>query len=104
MGAGVIGGEVDFGWAPNAFDESVDNDLLDLMANLTVGVPVGGTRGAGIRPSVSGIDDDNKKDFGSNLGGGAMGFFNDHVRLRGDVNFDLGSFDFWRASVGVVLR
>ncbi len=57
-----------------------------------------------IRSGVNGIDDANKKDFGSNLGGGAMGFFNDHVGLRGDVNFDLGSFDFWRAPVGVVLR
>jgi len=56
-----------------------------------------------IRSGVNGIDDD-KKDFGSNLGGGAMGFFNDYVELRGDVNFDLGSFDFWRAPVGVVLR
>jgi hypothetical protein len=49
-----------------------------------------------------------------------MGFFNNHVGLRGDVryfrtinnndsslddvNLDLGSFDFWRASVGVVIR
>ena len=75
------------GWAPNAFNESVDNHVLDRMANF-------------------------------NLGAGAMRFFNAHVGLRGDVryfrtinnndssidNLDLGSFDFWRASVGVVLR
>ena len=135
MGAGVIGGEVDFGWAPNAFDESVDNHVLDLMANLIVGVPVGGTSGPGIRPYVTGglgliqtvigsgiqgVDDYDQRDFGFNVGAGAMGFFSDHVGLRGDVryfrtinnddssldnvNFDLGNFDFWRASVGVVLR
>lgn len=135
MGAGVIGGEIDFGWAPDAFGESVDNHVLDLMANLIVGIPVGGTRGPGIRPYVTGglgliqtvigsgidgIDDYDQKDFGFNLGAGAMGFFSDHVGLRGDVRYfrtindndsslddldlDLGNFDFWRASVGIVIR
>lgn len=50
-----------------------------------------------------------------------MGFFSDHVGLRGDVRyfrtlnrddtdsgldlgFDLGDFDFWRASIGLVIR
>jgi len=45
-----------------------------------------------------------------------MGYFNDHVGLRGDLryyrdvngdvvnNIDLGKFDFWRMSAGVVLR
>jgi opacity protein-like surface antigen len=135
MGAGVIGGEVDFGWAPNAFGESVDNHVLDLMGNLIIGVPIGGTHGAGIRPyvtgglgliqskissGVSGVDFDTKN-FGFNLGAGAMGFFGDHFGLRGDLryfrtinnndsslnnglNLDLGGFDFWRASVGIVIR
>ncbi len=135
MGAGIIGAEVDFGWAPDVFGESVDNHVLDLMANLIIGVPIGGTSGAGIKPyvtgglgmiqtvigsGVAGIDDYDKKDLGFNLGAGAMGFFNDHVGLRGDVryfrtldnddssfddvDFDLGGFDFWRASVGIVIR
>jgi opacity protein-like surface antigen len=133
MGAGAIGFEVDFGLAPNVFDETVDNHVLDLMGNLIVGVPVGGTRGPGIRPYVTGglgliqtkissglngVPDFKSNDFGFNLGAGAMGFFSDHVGLRGDVryfrtlnsnddnvlNLDVGSFDFWRASVGVVLR
>ncbi len=135
MGAGIIGGEVDFGWAPNAFGESVDNHVLDLMANLIIGVPVGGTRGPGIKPYVTGglgliqtvigsgisdVADYDQKDLGFNLGAGAMGFFSDHVGLRGDVRYfrtinnndstlddvdlDLGSFDFWRATVGVVIR
>jgi opacity protein-like surface antigen len=134
MGAGVIGGEIDFGYGPDAFGETVDNHVLDVMGNLIIGVPVGGTRGPGIRPYVTGglgmiqskisgvgsIPDFDQKDFGFNLGAGAMGFFSDHVGLRGDVryfrtinsddsadddfDFDLGSFDFWRASVGLVIR
>jgi len=48
-----------------------------------------------------------------------MGYFSDHVGLRGDIrylrniennststslDFDPGSFHFWRASIGVVIR
>lgn len=136
MGAGAIGGEIDFGWAPNVFDESTDNHVLDVMGNLIVDIPIGGTRGPGLRPYVtgglgmiqtkiasglSGVPDFDSKDFGFNLGAGAMGFFSDHVGLRGDVRyfrtlnrddtdsgldlgFDLGDFDFWRASIGLVIR
>ena len=58
--------------------------------------------------------------FGWNAGAGVMGFFNDHVGLRGDIRYlrsfenqlgqnDIdftgpGQFHFWRAAVGVVLR
>ena len=61
---------------------------------------------------------------GFNLGGGMMGFFSDHFGVRGDLRyfknltqgtnptdlgrvnfgFDLGSFDFWRTSIGIVIR
>src|SRR5207248_2463132 len=54
MGAGVIGGEFDFGYSPNFYGESVNNYALTLMGNVIVGVPVGGTRGPGIRPYVAG--------------------------------------------------
>lgn len=135
MGSGIIGAEVDFGWSPNAFGESVDNHVMDLMGNLIVGIPVGGTRGAGIRPFVTGgagliqskisgggvVDDYDQKDFGFNLGAGVMGFVSSHVGLRGDVRYfrtvnnndgsfdngldlDLGNFDFWRATIGLVIR
>ncbi len=135
LGAGAIGGEIDFGWAPNAFDEVTDNHVLDLMGNLIVVIPIGGTRGPGLRPfvtgglgliqtrvssGISGVSDFKSNDFGFNLGAGVMGFFSDHVGLRGDVRYfrtlnnndddvldldiDLGSFDFWRASVGLVIR
>jgi hypothetical protein len=135
MGAGVFGLELDFGYANNPFDEPLDNHIMDLMGNLIIGIPVGGTRGAGIRPyftaglgliqtkiesGLTGIADTDNNDFGFNVGGGVMGFFSDHFGLRGDVryfrtinnestfenglNIDFGGFDFWRGSVGVVIR
>ena len=54
--------------------------------------------------------------LGFNAGAGVMGYFNDHVGLRGDMrylrtltgdvvnNLDLGGFHFWRLSAGLVLR
>src|SRR2546425_7426142 len=56
MGGGVIGGEFDLGYAPNFFGNEGKfgkNHVLDVMGNLIVGVPVGGTRGAGVRPYVT---------------------------------------------------
>ena len=50
--------------------------------------------------------------FGYNLGAGAMGYFADHIGVRGDVRYvrtvngdvinglDLGAFHFWRVSAG----
>ena len=135
MGGGIFGLELDFGWLPNAFDETVDNHVMDLMGNLIIGIPVGGTHGAGIRPYFTGglglvqtkiasgitdIADTENNDFGFNVGGGVMGFFSNHIGLRGDLryfrtvnnestfdnglNIDLGGFDFWRGSFGVVIR
>jgi len=137
MGKGIIGGELDFGFSPSFFGtKSVfgNNSVIDLMGNVIVGVPVGGTRGAGVRPFVTGgfglirtqvdgldnIDASNNM-AGWNLGAGVMGYFNDHVGLRGDVRYlrsfedtntginiidfnQAGQFHFWRAGVGVVLR
>ena len=101
------------------------------MANLLVGIPIGGTHGAGFRPYVTGglglirqqIDGGTLfnvssagNDWGWNLGLGAMGFFNDHVGVRGDVRylrtfsgnfidgFDQGNLHFWRTSIGLVIR
>jgi opacity protein-like surface antigen len=135
MGGGVVGFEVDFGYSPNFWEDpgtSVDGDVTSLMANVIVGVPIGG-QGQGVRPYVSGgagllrsaIDDvddffdvtDNS--FGFNVGGGAMVFLTDHVGFRGDVRYfrslededggdDLdigpGDFDFWRGTFGVAIR
>jgi opacity protein-like surface antigen len=134
MGAGIAGGELDFGYSPSFFGTQNDfghNSVIDLMANVIVGVPIGGTHGVGVRPFVTGglglirtqIDggtvakvSSSNNQLGWNLGAGVMGYFNDHVGLRGDLryyrdvngdvvnNIDLGKFHFWRMSAGVVLR
>jgi len=137
MGAGVIGGELDFGYSPSFFGTNTDfgnNSVIDVMGNVIVGVPIGGTHGAGIRPFVTAgigllrtqIDggtiarvSSSSNDLGWNAGAGVMGYFSDHVGLRGDVrylrnvennststslDFDPGNFHFWRASIGVVIR
>jgi len=140
MGAGVVGGELDFGYSPSFFGTQNDfgnNTVMNFMGNIILGVPVGGTHGAGVRPYVVGgvglirtqIDggtfdrvtsSDNM--FGWDAGGGVMGYFNQHVGLRGDVRYLRGTHDlnaatgfnsidfngnrihFWRASLGIVLR
>src|SRR5438552_7338471 len=56
MGAGIIGGELDFGYAPSFFGTEGtfgSNYVMDVMGNLIVGVPVGGTHGKGVRPYVT---------------------------------------------------
>ena len=136
MGGGVIGGEVNFGYSPSFFGTQNDfgnNTVIDLMGNVIVGVPVGGQYGGGFRPYVTAglgmirtqIDggtvfdvQTSDNDFGWNAGAGFMGYFNDHVGLRGDVrylrtingnirnslDFDAGNLHFWRTSIGLVIR
>jgi hypothetical protein len=134
MGAGVIGGEIDFGYSPSFFGTSNDfgnNTVIDVMGNIIIGVPVGGTTGGGVRPYFTGgvgllrsqIDGgtffnvaSSSNEFGWNAGGGVMGFFNDHFGLRGDFRYmrafsgdvihglDLGNLNFTRLSIGVVIR
>jgi opacity protein-like surface antigen len=140
MGAGILGWEADLAYTPEFFEpEDDDLDLVEnsnvtsFMANVLVGVPVGGQTGGGFRPyfsgglgvlqrNVQGSDDlfeiDNSE-FGFNLGAGAMGFMTDHVGFRGDLRyyrsfedpqedneFDIGvgNFDFWRGTAGVTFR
>lgn len=108
MGAGIIGGEVGFGYSPSFFGTKTDfgnNTVIGLMANLIVGVPIGGTHGGGFRPFVTGglgmirtqIDggtftkvSSHNNMAGWNLGAGAMGFFSDHAGIRGDVRYNRG--------------
>ena len=136
IGRGMMGGELDFGYSPSFFgpsDSFGDNNVLDLMVNLTVGVPFGGRRGLRLRPYATGgvglirsvvngpanLFDIKNNDIGYNLGFGVMGFVNDHVGLRGDfrymrtVNandttneflFHTGNFHYWRGSFGVVFQ
>jgi opacity protein-like surface antigen len=138
MGAGIVGWEADFQFTPEFFepnDTDVDffgsSNVFTVMGNVIVGIPVGGQSGGGIRPFfVAGVGliqqntdsdeafDIDSNEFGFNLGGGLMGFFNDNVGLRGDIRYvrsfeeaddnlvdiGIGDFDFWRANVGVVFR
>ena len=140
MGAGVFGWEADFAYTPEFFEADDDDiELFDssnvttFMVNAIIGIPAGGTSGAGFRPYFSGgvglmqqhvsgaeslVEVDNSE-FGINLGAGAMGFLSDHVGIRGDIRylralsdpdedneFDiaLGDFDYWRATFGVTFR
>jgi opacity protein-like surface antigen len=110
MGAGIFGGEIDFGYSPNFFETSAatngiqftnDSNVTTLTGNLIVGAPLGG-HGAQIRPyAVGGVglirtkvqdidgffDVSSKNDFGFDLGGGVMGFFSQNVGIRGDVRY-----------------
>lgn len=150
MGGGIFGFEADFHYTPEFFepnDDDIDfiddSNVLSLMGNVILGIPIGGQSGGGFRPygvaglgllksrvtSTDQLTDVDSSDFGFNLGVGAMGFFTDHVGIRGELRYfrsfqDLeaaitdavegdfdeisdnepGSFDFWRANVGVTFR
>jgi outer membrane protein with beta-barrel domain len=121
MGAGAVGFEADFGWAPSFFGNEGDfgdNRVVTLTGNVIFGVPVGGTRGTGFRPyvtvggglihqrvNVPGAPFEvSNNDFGLSAGAGFVNFFNDHAGLRGDVRYfrdlkdnvavDTGDIDF----------
>ena len=58
MGAGIAGFEADWSYTPTFFENSTDNisfadsdNVQNLMANLILGVPVGGTHGAASDPT-----------------------------------------------------
>jgi opacity protein-like surface antigen len=110
MGAGIAGLEIDFGYSPNFFEDkdcttcstfTGKNNVIDLMFNGVIGVPIGGQKGLGVRPygligvgllrqSVPGATDLLKvstNDFGFDIGGGTYIFFSDHVGIRGDVRY-----------------
>lgn len=107
-----------------------NNNVTTLMGNILFTVPPGGgvhpyaSAGLGlIRSSVqsaSGLFDDlSTNDLGVNVGAGINGYFNSNVGLRADIRYfralqdnepdndfslSLGSFDFWRGSVGLTFR
>jgi hypothetical protein len=137
MGAGIFGFEADIGYSPEFFGST--NEFghvrgITVMGNAILGIPIGGDDGAGIRPFVSGgfglmrthserggILDRSRStnELGYDFGGGMMGFFNDHIGLRGDVrylrtledvnrgegvDFAPGRLRYWRATAGVTFR
>ena len=105
LGDGGVGFEVDFGYSPNFFENTLgganfdfgDNNLTTVMANILVGA----TGGEGVRPYGSGglglmrsridggsfFNDLSTNDLGFNLGGGVQGYFNDKVGIRGDIRY-----------------
>ena len=134
----VVGFEIDLGWSPNFFEDTVgdanfefgDSNVTTLMGNLLLSAPPGsgirpyGSAGLGlIRAQISSatglFNDISTNDLGVNFGGGITGNFNDNFGIRGDIRYfrslqdnepdndldlDLGSFDFWRGTVGLTFR
>jgi opacity protein-like surface antigen len=114
MGGGVFGLEFDFGYAPNFFQLTegdgdfeffdVNSSLTTLMANLIVGVPIGGSGGVGVRPYATGgiglmraniefedlFENLSSNDLGVSFGGGVHVFFTDTIGLRGDFRYFRG--------------
>jgi opacity protein-like surface antigen len=105
-----------------------DGNVTTLMANLMIAGPKAPVRpyvvgGAGlIKTRVDSADqfltDVDSNDFGFDVGGGVIFSFADNVGIRGDVRYfrgitnndnngvdlRLGSFQFWRGTVGVTFR
>src|SRR5260370_32444892 len=101
MSGGILGAELDLGWSPSFFGTTNDfgnNSVIDVMGNLIVGIPVGGTHGAGVRPYATAglgllrtqIDggtiatvSSSHNDLGWNPAPGPMRYFSDHFAPRG---------------------
>jgi opacity protein-like surface antigen len=99
----VAGFEVDFGYAPDFFNEDADDVVLvgdsnvtSLMGNLVIAVGNARVRPYGViglgllRSRIDGgdfFDDVSTNDFGFNIGFGAMGMVTDRVGLRGDLRY-----------------
>jgi hypothetical protein len=143
MAGGVFGVEADVGYTPRFVGVDVDligipitvaqNRVTTAMMNLTVGLPIQGRSGIGVRPYavgglglvrqqidlVGGLASYSTNDLGYDVGGGVVLFLGRHVGLRGDVrhfrttggigvndliDLEPGPFNFTRTSVGVTLR
>ena len=112
----------------NDFNFTGDGNVTTLTANLLIGPSVGRVRpyvvgGVGlIRSKVDNPEDffdtSSTNDFGFDAGAGIVALFSDKVGLRGDIRFfrslrdpdpdsfdlALGSFKFWRGTVGVTFK
>lgn len=136
MGGGVFGVELDVSYTRNFYPPPVSGEggnLVTFVPALVLGVPLGGQRGPGIRPFVLAgaglvhrnfdagtLDTVSQNDLAYTLGAGVMGYFADHIGIRGDIRyirnfrvddlsltgatFERGTFTFSRASAGVVFR
>jgi len=125
----VFGFEEEFGYARDFFGTApgLSSNVLTLMSNVMLVPKLGPARpyvlvGVGLIKThaelapANLLDTDNNH-FGWNVGGGLMGFFGEHVGVRGDIRYfhafqdlsvlgvSLGNqkLDFGRASAGLVL-
>jgi opacity protein-like surface antigen len=109
------------------------SNLITAMPALVIGIPIGGQSGPGIRPYLLAgagllrrdldfdtLDSLSRNDWGYTVGGGVMGYFSDRVGLRADLRYfrnfkvddiditdvdvEPGTFNFGRASIGLLLR
>jgi hypothetical protein len=75
MGAGIVGFEADWSYTPTFFENSTENisfadsdNVQNLMANIVLGIPVGGQKGPGLPPVRQwrlGIDEDARRRRGT---------------------------------------
>ena len=102
----VVGFEIDFGYAPNFFEDTAgdrnfefgDSNVTTIMANAILG----SQPGSGFRPYASGgigliranvssadgfFNDLSSNDLGVNIGGGVNAQFTDNIGVRGDIRY-----------------
>jgi opacity protein-like surface antigen len=126
----VLAFEQEFAWANDFFGETpgVSSNVLTVMSNFMLAPRIGPVRpyaliGVGLikthveLTSSSLLEEDNNS-FGWDVGGGLMGFFGEHVGVRGEIRYFHGfkdlevlgvslpsqKIDFGRASAGVVFK
>jgi len=133
---GIFGGEVEGTFAQKFIDQTVATPEVhhaNVMGNLIVAVPIGGTQGKSIRPYIVGgiglfrttakeddfFDRITSNDFAYDIGGGVMGFFTDTIGVRADfryyqalrdtnatagLDFQKGDLNFWRWTIGPAFK
>ena len=126
----IFGFEEEFAYARDFFGAApgFSSNVLTLMSNVMLAPKLGPARpyvlaGVGLIKShaeltTAGLLSTDNNHFGWDIGGGLMGFFGEHVGVRGDIRYfhafqDLSilgvtiadqKLDFGRASAGLVLK
>ena len=134
----IVGGETEIAFYPEVIDNSANgitkSKVISFSAGMLIGPTLGPAKpyfaiGAGnLNLNVTGISSiviPNPESiwnnyFTFNTGGGIMGYFSDHMGVRGDLRYyrafglkledleDAGlafdKFNFWRASFGIVFK
>ncbi len=125
-----FGTETSVGFTTNFFGSSVPNYVLDLSAGVLVGPNIGTSRNvtpylaagvSSLRASINGVGTlpkATRNSFALNVGAGVLIDFASSLGLRGEVryyrafgddgtanslNADLSHFQFWRASIGLMI-